>query len=285
METSPAAQRLTSRFVAGLQLENALRVAAELQNSGMLTSLDHLGENVTSLNDAREARDAYLEALESVHAEALPSTVSMKVTALGLDLSDEACFEHTAALAETARRLGTRVEMDMESSEYTDRNLRLVFAMHERFASVRAVIQAYLYRSEGDIEALCSKGIPVRLCKGAYREPPTVAYQRKSEVDAQYLKLMRVLLERGQYPALATHDDRIIEQAAAMVRSGKYAAEKFEFQMLYGVRRTLQRCIVDEGFRLRVYVPYGAAWYPYFMRRMAERPANAVFVLRSLLGG
>ena len=285
METSAAAGRFTSRFVAGLTLDDALGVAKQLAAQRMMVSLDHLGENVKTLEEAAAARDAYLRALDRIAAGGLEATVSMKVTSLGLDISEAACEANTAALVERARDNGTRVEFDMEDAAYTDRNLRLVHAMHERSGSVRAVIQAYLYRSEADIEALCAAGVPVRLCKGAYREPATVAWPAKSDVDANYVRLMRVLFDRGVQPAIATHDDAMIEAALAYTRERGIGPDAFEFQMLYGVRRSLQQRIVREGYRLRLYVPYGAAWYPYFMRRLAERPANVWFLLKNAIRG
>jgi proline dehydrogenase len=209
----------------------------------------------------------------------------MKVTSLGLDISEEACWSNTDMLARRASEIGSRVEMDMEDASYTDRNLALVFAMHEKHASVRAVIQAYLYRSAADIDRLCERAVPVRLCKGAYSESATVAFAKKADVDDNYLKLMRILFDRGTFPAIATHDDRMIEQTVAYVKRRGIAPDAFEFQMLYGVRRTLQQRIVDQGYKLRLYVPYGAAWYPYFMRRIAERPANVWFIAKNALRG
>jgi proline dehydrogenase len=203
--------------------------------------------------------------------------VSIKLTQFGLDLGDAICRDNVAPVVERAKAAGTRVEFDMESSGYVDRTLAIVAAMHERYGCVRAVIQAYLYRSEKDIERLSAAGIPVRLCKGAYKEPPEVAFERKAEVDANYLKLAKALLERGVDPALATHDDRMVRAADG------HASDRFEFQMLYGVRRDLQRSMVEQGRRLRLYVPYGEAWYPYFMRRLAERPANVLFLAKSVL--
>ena len=285
METSPAAGRFTSRFVAGLTVDDALRVARETAEAGMMTSLDHLGENVRTLEEAAHARQAYEGALDRIAASGLPTTVSMKVTSLGLDIAEDACEANTAALVERARRIGTRVEFDMEDARYTDRNLRLVHKMHERFGGVRAVIQAYLYRSEADVEALCNAGVPVRLCKGAYREPPSVAWPDKRDVDANYVKLMRLLFERGVDPAIATHDDAMLEATLALVRERGIGPHAFEFQMLYGVRRALQQQIARDGYRLRLYVPYGAAWYPYFMRRLAERPANVWFLVKNAFRG
>ncbi len=285
METSSFSRPLTSRFIAGLTLDDGLRVCAQLQKDGMLASLDHLGENVKSLAEAAAARDAYLDALSRIGAGAYPVTVSMKVTALGLDIGEPACRQNTEELVRKAGEIGTRIEMDMEASEYTDRTLALVHEMHRKFGCVRAVIQSYLYRSAADIDKLCEMSVPVRLCKGAYKEPQEVSYQNKRDVDANYVKLMRILLDRGTYPAIASHDEAILNEAMRYIRERKIAPEQFEFQMLYGVRRTLQRKLVGQGYRLRVYVPYGTAWYPYFMRRLAERPANVWFLARNLVRG
>jgi proline dehydrogenase len=208
----------------------------------------------------------------------------MKVTSLGLDISEDVCRANTEALMRLARDLGTRVECDMEDSSYTGRTIAIVQDMQERYGAARAVIQAYLYRSEADIRDLNQRGVPVRLCKGAYQEPASVAWPNKSEVDRNYVKLMRMLLEHGTYPAIATHDEAIVRHCLEFVRTRGIGPERFEFQMLYGVGRKLQRQIVARGFRLRLYVPYGAAWYPYFMRRLAERPANMLFLAKTLAG-
>jgi proline dehydrogenase len=282
METSRFARPLTARFIAGLTLEDAVRVATELRQTGMLASLDYLGENVSTLDEAAHARDAYLAALRATSS--LQATVSMKQTALGLDISEEACRANCEALARAACDAGTRVEMDMEDSSYTDRYLKIVHEVHEKHpGGVRAVIQAYLYRSEADIQALCDARVPVRLCKGAYKEPESVAFPKKADVDANYVRLMKLLFDRGTYPGIATHDDAMIAETLRYIREKGIGADRFEFQMLLGVRRDLQKRIVKEGYRLRLYVPYGAAWYPYFMRRLAERPANVLFLARNLL--
>lgn len=280
LETSRFARPLTTRFIAGLTLEDAVRVATELQRAGMLASLDYLGENVKTLDEAAQARDAYLAALRTVSP--LHATVSMKQTALGLDISEEACLANCESLVRFACDTGTRVEMDMEDSSYTDRNLKIVHEMQQRHpGGVRAVIQAYLYRSEADIRGLCDAGIPVRLCKGAYKEPESVAFPDKDDVDANYVKLMKLLFDRGTHPGIATHDDAMIAETLRYVQERHIRPDQFEFQMLLGVRRDLQKSIVREGYRLRLYVPYGAAWYPYFMRRLAERPANVLFLARN----
>jgi proline dehydrogenase len=281
METSPVAQKLTRRFIAGETLEDELAVCARLANQKTFSTLDHLGENVTSPAEAEDSRDAYLTALDEIAKRKLPATVSIKLTQFGLDLSPEACFENVQALSTRAMAIGSRVEVDMESTGYTDRTLEIV----EKLGTARAVIQAYLYRSAADIERLNALKIPVRLCKGAYDEPSSVAFPAKRDVDQNYLKLMKVLLDQGTYPAIASHDETILGEAFRYARERKIAPENFEFQMLYGIRNDLQQRIIDLGYHLRVYVPYGVAWYPYFMRRLAERPANALFLARNIFKG
>jgi proline dehydrogenase len=283
METSPVADRLTSRFVAGSTLERELAVCQKLNADGYLATLDHLGESVTSLQEAEQSRDAYLTALDQIARLNLQATVSIKLTQLGLDFSERAGRAAVECLVARAKSIGRMVEVDMESSQYAERTLALVSELHAKYGSVRSVIQAYLYRSEGDIENLCRQSIPVRLCKGAYRESPDVAFQRKKDVDANYIRLMLQLFDHGSYPAIATHDESIVQRALGYIRERNIAADRFEFQMLYGVGRELQRRLVAAGFRLRLYVPYGNAWYPYFMRRLAERPANVLFLARNLL--
>jgi proline dehydrogenase len=285
VETSPAAHKLTSRFIAGLVLDDAIRVARELEHRNAMATLDYLGENVRTIEEASAARDAYIEALNRIASEGLRSTISMKITSLGLDVSEQVCRENTELLVSKAHESDSTVEFDMEDATYTHRNLALVSSMHDKYQSVRAVIQAYLYRSEGDINGLCDRGVPVRLCKGAYREPESIAWPRKYDVDQNYIKLMRILFDRGTYPAIATHDEAMIREAISYTDKRGIRPEQFEFQMLYGIRRTMQRRVVEKGYRLRLYVPYGTAWYPYFMRRLAERPANVWFLAKSIYKG
>lgn len=284
MEQSHLSKSLTSRFVAGSALPDGVRVLTQLAREQTLGTLDFLGENVTSLAEAAQSRESYLKALDEIQRANLPATVSIKLTQFGLDFSNDACRDNVTALVERARQMNTRIEIDMESSEYTDRTLAVVTDLHRRYPGhVRAVIQAYLFRSEADINMLSERKIPVRLCKGAYREPPAVAFPRKSDVDANYCKLMQLLLDAGTYPAIASHDEKIIRRALRHIQEQNIPRDRFEFQMLYGIRRDLQRELVAQGFRLRLYVPYGDAWYPYFMRRLAERPANVLFLARNLL--
>lgn len=284
MERSALSRKLTSRFIAGSRLADGILVLQKLLRERMLGTLDFLGENVKSLQEAAQSREAYLAALNEIEREELPATVSIKLTQFGLDFSEEACCDNVAALVERAAAMKSRVEIDMESSDYTDRTLKIVTYLQEHFPGlVRAVIQAYLYRSEDDIRMLSERNIPVRLCKGAYNEPAAVAFPAKADVDANYVKLMKLLLEQGTYPAIASHDEKIIREALRHIKEQKISHDRFEFQMLYGIRRDLQRELVGQDFRLRLYVPYGDAWYPYFMRRLAERPANVLFLARNLL--
>jgi proline dehydrogenase len=283
METSRVAQRLSRRFVAGDTLADALAVGRRIHSEGISLTLDHLGENVTSTAEAEASRDAYLRALGELHAAGLEANVSLKLTQFGMDLSEDACRANVAQVVRKAASLGGFVRVDMESSAYTERTLRLVCDLHAEAGAVGTVIQAYLYRSEDDIRMLCERGIRVRLCKGAYLEPPEVAFPRKADVDANYIKLMQILLDSGTYPAIATHDVRMIEATREYAAAHRVGKDRFEFQMLYGIRRDLQRELVAAGYRLRLYVPFGKAWYPYFMRRLAERPANVLFLLRNLL--
>ncbi|HUK18663.1 MAG TPA: proline dehydrogenase family protein [Bryobacteraceae bacterium] len=283
METSPAARRLATRFVAGDSLDDALAVGRRLHAEGIAITLDCLGESVTSLAEAAQARDVYLGTLEAMRQAGLEPNVSLKLTQFGLDFSEDACRENVEQLVRRAAEIGGFVRIDMESSEYTDRTLAIVTELQARHRAVGTVIQAYLYRSRKDIEKLCERSIRVRLCKGAYLEPHSVAFAKKQEVDGNYIELANLLLDAGTYPAIATHDEKMIAAVKAHAAKRRLARDAFEFQMLYGIRRDLQRQLVAEGYRLRLYVPFGKAWYPYYMRRLAERPANVLFVLRNLL--
>jgi proline dehydrogenase len=282
METSPTARRLATRFVAGETLEEALAVARGLNTEGITVTLDHLGESVNSLEEAAEACDVYLRTLDAIQSGGVQGNVSLKLSQFGIDLSEAYCRSNVDRLVARAAECGNFVRVDMESSEYTERTLALVRDLHAKHGSVGTVIQAYLYRSKADIEDLSARGIRVRLCKGAYLEPAAVAFPKKTDVDANYIDLMKLLLDRGTYPAIATHDEKMIEATRAYVGQKNIARDRFEFQMLYGIRRDLQRKLIAEGYRVRLYVPFGEAWYPYYMRRMAERPANVLFILRNL---
>jgi proline dehydrogenase len=284
MESSSISRELTSRFVAGRALDDGIRVLSQLQAEGIWGTLDYLGENVTSLGEAAQSKDSYLAALTAIADARLPATVSIKLSQFGLDFSEKACLRNVEELVERAKAIGSRVEIDMESTAYTDRTLDVAAQLQQRFPGhLRAVIQAYLRRSEADIQRLNQLGIPVRLCKGAYEEAPEVAFPAKGEVDRNYLRLMRLLFEEGTYPAVASHDEQMITAAREYATARQLPPDGFEFQMLYGIRRGLQRTLAKTGYRVRLYVPYGSAWYPYFMRRLAERPANLLFFAKNIV--
>jgi proline dehydrogenase len=283
METSPLARRLSSRFVAGSTLDEALAACKKIRADGITATLDYLGEGVHTLDEARECRDMYLRMLDAMHRAGLEPNVSLKLSQFGIDLSMESCEENVALLVERAASVNGFVRIDMESSAYTERTLGIVTRLHERFGACGTVIQAYLLRSAADVAMLTGRRIRVRLCKGAYLEPATVALPSKADVDRNYLELAGRLLEAGEYPAIATHDERMIEGVERFATERGIGKDRFEFQMLYGIRRDLQRQMVAHGYRLRLYVPFGEAWYPYFMRRLAERPANLLFLARNLM--
>ncbi len=285
-ERSPVGRRMSARFVAGVEVEDALRVAEAINRQGMAVTLDHLGENVTTADEARAAADVYHRLLDAIHARNLNANVSVKLTQMGLELGEPLAHETAAALVNHAVETGSFVRIDMESSAFTDATLQLVRQIRARpgcLGHVGVVIQAYLFRSAGDIAALLRDKVPVRLCKGAYNEPPSIAFAAKREVDANYVKLMKTLLTSGLYHGIATHDEAMIAATKKFVTERGISRDTFEFQMLYGIRRDLQAQLVREGFRVRVYVPFGSEWYPYFMRRLAERPANLLFLARNLL--
>jgi proline dehydrogenase len=281
METSRYASRLTERFIAGVTLDDATAVCQRLNAERTAVALDYLGENVTSLDEARGSLQAYLATLDRIAECGLDSDVSIKITQFGVDLSTEACLDNVRQLAAKAKAIGSRVEIDMESTRYTDRTLDIAAHIAEEYGCVRCVIQAYLHRSEADIAFMNEHKIPVRLCKGAYDEPPSVAIPAKPDVDTNYAHLMRILFDKGTYPAIATHDEKLIAEALRYTKERGIGPDQFEFQMLYGIRRDLQQMLVGQGYRLRLYVPYGTAWYPYFMRRLAERPANVWFLAKN----
>jgi proline dehydrogenase len=283
METSRAARGLSSRFVAGTTLEQALTVCRSINQDGLTVTLDYLGENITSLAEAAGPREMYLRALHAIHDQQIDGNVSLKLSQFGMDLSEPKCRENVRVVVCLAAALHNFVRIDMESSGYTEATLAMTRDLHTLTHSCGAVIQAYLYRSEDDVAGLCARRIRVRLCKGAYLEPAAVAIQDKAAVDANFVKLAQKLLLDGYYPAIATHDENMIAAVKIFVAEHRVARDSFEFQMLYGIRRDLQKSLVAEGYRVRLYVPFGEAWYPYFMRRLAERPANALFIARNLL--
>lgn len=278
-------RRMAQRFVPGEELADAVTAARASNHAGMATSLDLLGENVVTRDDGERARAAYTEALDRIAAEGIDANISLKLTHLGLDLSDEFCAEQLCIVTRRANELRNFVRVDMEGSPYTDRTLRLVRQARAESLAVGTVIQAYLYRSEEDIRALLEIGCRVRLVKGAYKEPSSIAFRHKRDVDANYVKLMKLLLPSGIYHAIATHDPKMIEATIRFAAEQSITKDKFEFQMLYGVRTDLQNALVRQGYRMRVYIPFGRDWFPYFMRRLAERPANLLFFAKNLLRG
>ncbi|MGD0628178.1 MAG: proline dehydrogenase family protein [Terracidiphilus sp.] len=277
-------RRMSSRFVAGMEIGDALRVAEALNHQGMLVTLDSLGESVSSEAEAQKAADIYHELLDWINARKLNANISVKLTQMGLELSPELAEGIAVSLAEHAKSLGNFVRIDMEDSSLTQVTLDIVrhtSARPDLHGSIGIVIQSYLYRSQADIEQLLADGIRVRLCKGAYKEPPEVAYPAKADVDKSYVKLSEMLLASPIYHGLATHDEAMIAAAKAFASRNGIDPSRFEFQMLYGVRRDLQRKLVGEGYKVRVYVPFGREWFPYFMRRLAERPANVIFLAKN----
>ena len=284
-ENSAAGRKLSSRFVAGTQAEEVLAATAAQNQRGLGVSIDNLGENVGNAEEAEHSAALYHRLLDEIAARQLNANVSLKLTHMGLDVDPAFARKITGALVEHAARAGNFVRVDMEGSPYTERTLALVQELHARKGNrgrVGAVIQSYLKRSQADVEKLLAAGIRIRLCKGAYQEPPEIAFAKKSDVDGNYVRLMQLLLKSGIYHGLATHDTKMIAAAIEFARQEKISPEAFEFQMLYGIRRDLQQRLAREGWRMRVYIPFGTEWYPYFMRRLAERPANALFVLKNL---
>jgi proline dehydrogenase len=283
-EDSRLGARLSSRFIAGMEMEDALRVTEAVNRQGMSVTLDSLGESVTSESEAHRAAEVYHQLLDAIAAQKLEANISVKLTQMGLELSPELAETIAGSLAGHAQAAGTFVRIDMEDSRLTQTTLDIVRRVHARpgwRGAIGVVIQAYLYRAESDIEQLLTDGIRVRLCKGAYDEPAEVAFPRKAEVNANFIRLSKMLLESPLYHALATHDEAMIAAAKAFAAERRIDRGHFEFQMLYGVRRELQRSLVREGYKVRVYVPFGREWYPYFMRRLAERPANVVFLAKN----
>ena len=286
-ERSIVGLRMSRRFVAGTTVEEALAAAQAVNRLGMGVSLDNLGENVTNAEEARQSAQVYQRLLHEIEQRKLQANVSVKLTHMGLDVDEKLARELVSGLVAKAGGSNPRifVRVDMEGSPYTQRTLNLVHELHRQPGNagvVGAVIQSYMRRGEQDVEKLLAEGIRIRLCKGAYKEPPEIAYQKKSEVDANYVKLTKMLLKSGIYHGIATHDPRMIEAAIAFARQEKISPESFEFQMLYGIRRDLQQKLVREGWRMRVYIPFGTEWYPYLMRRLAERPANLLFLIKNI---
>lgn len=284
-ERSRIGRRLSGRFVAGMSLEEALQAIVATNARGMSVSIDNLGENVTSLDHARESASLYHRMIDEVSTRRLDANVSMKLTHMGLDLDEAVAKQIVHELVAHAARVNNFVRVDMEGSAYTQKTLDFVHDLHSRpgnASHVGAVIQSYLRRSEQDVRDLCAAGIRIRLCKGAYKEPADIAFQEKSEVDASFVALMKIMLESGVFHGIATHDPNMIDATIAFAKAENIPPGAFEFQMLYGVRRDLQEQLVKDGWGMRVYIPFGTEWYPYLMRRLAERPANAIFILKNL---
>jgi proline dehydrogenase len=284
-ENSAVGRRLSSRFVAGLEVEDALRITERLNNLGLTATLDSLGESVATEAEAHRAAEIYHRLLDAIATQKLKANISVKLTQMGLELSPDLAFTIASGLTEHARATNNFVRIDMEGSNLTQMTLDMVRHLHAREeykGHIGIVIQSYLYRSEADILELISEGIRVRLCKGAYQEPPSVAFAKKTDVDTNYVRLTGILLSSPIYHGIATHDEAMIEAAKTYAKNQGIGPERFEFQMLYGVRRDLQRRLIREGYNVRIYIPFGREWYPYFMRRLAERPANVFFIAKNL---
>ena len=278
-----ATRGVSRRFVAGEVLDDAVEATRVLNKQGMHVSLDHLGENVSDAKEATSAAQDYINILDRIKQAGVDANISIKLTALGLDISQELCEQNLIRILEHAQQFPIFVRIDMEGSAYTEQTVDITLRMHERFEHVGTVIQSCMYSSKKDTEQLIAQGVRVRLVKGAYKEPKSVAFQNKSEVDHNYVRLMTMLLLHGNYPAIATHDEAIINATCKYARDNGISKAAFEFQMLYGIRRDLQEKLVSQGYNMRVYVPYGSQWYPYLIRRMAERPANLVFVMSNAI--
>jgi proline dehydrogenase len=287
-ERSSLGQRVSHRFVAGTEIADAVHATQAVNRAGMSVSIDNLGENVTNPDEARHSAQLYLQILDAIVTHQLNANISLKLTHMGLDVDEKLARDIVSGLVAKAATMIPPgfVRVDMEGSPYTQRTLDFVHELHRmpgNSNSVGTVIQSYLKRSQSDVEKLLSERIRIRLCKGAYKESADIAFAAKSDVDENYVKLMKILMKSGIYHGLATHDENIIRQAQAFATSENISRDSFEFQMLYGIRRDLQRKLARKGWRVRVYIPFGSEWYPYFMRRLGERPANVLFIARNLL--
>lgn len=282
----PLSRRVSRRFVAGETIDEAIQVVKKLRAQGIDVTFDQLGESVTNEAEARAAKDGYLRALDAIAMNQVSSQLSLKLTQMGLDISTDLCLANVREILTRARQIGTLVTIDMEDSKHTQITLDVFKQLRAEFDNVGIVIQSYLYRSEQDFQDLLALDANIRLCKGAYKEPATVAFPKKKDVDANYIKLAQRFFDsldtHRAYLDLATHDEKIIAWAKQYVTTHNIDRRRFEFQMLYGIRSDLQRRLVAEGYTMRVYVPCGTHWYPYFMRRLAERPANVIFLVSNL---
>ena len=280
---APFARWAARRFVAGEEIGDAIAVARSLNARGMTVSLDYLGESVSSREEATAAADTYIRIIETMVAEGIDGNVSLKLTQMGQDIDEDFLHANVRRVLDRAKQHDMFVRFDMESSDYVQKTLDFFERVREEgYDNCGVVLQSYLYRTHDDAKWASDRHARVRLCKGAYAEPESVAFPEKSDVDANYVRVMKLLLEQGNYPGIATHDEAMIEATGDFAREKGIDASRFEFQMLYGIRRDLQKRIVDEGWRLRIYIGFGRAWYPYFMRRLAERPANVLFLARNI---
>jgi proline dehydrogenase len=284
-EKSPLGLRFSQRFVAGTHLHDVIRAAQVVNEWGAGVSIDNLGENVTNAEEAKFSAELYHRLLDEIHERKLNANISLKLTHMGLDVSEELAFRLVTELVDHAVRINNFVRVDMEGSPYTQRTLDFVRGLHREpghCGRVGTVIQAYMFRSEKDVNELLSERIRIRLCKGAYDEPADIAFPKKADVDANYLKLARTLMKSGVFHGIATHDGNIIAELKQFARAENIPASAYEFQVLYGVRRDLQQQLVREGYGVRIYIPFGSEWYPYYMRRLAERPANVLFIAKQM---
>jgi proline dehydrogenase len=285
-ENSPLAKRVSGRFIAGTTLSEVLSVVEEMNSLGISVTMDALGENVSTEAAARRAADLYHDMLEKIASLKLDSNISLKLTQMGMDLGNEMAESIVGELAQHAAECKTFLRVDMEGTPYTQATLDMVRRLHARPSlhdSIGVVVQAYLFRTEMDVDQLLSEGVRLRLCKGAYREPADLAFPRKDDVDRNYVLLAKKMLKSRIFHGLATHDETIIDEIKQFVKTEAIDPKSFEFQMLYGIRRDLQESLVKEGYRVRAYIPFGGEWYPYFMRRLAERPANVLFIAKNML--
>ena len=279
-------RRFSSRFVAGETLGQAIGAVKTLNSLGIIATLDHLGENTTNAEEARKSAESYIDAIREIKSSGVDSNVSLKLTQMGIDISDDECIENVGRISEEAKRNGNFVRIDMESSAYTEKTLNILRILHGEYGNVGIVIQSYLKRSADDVDSLLKLGANVRIVKGAYREPLSLVFPKKHDVDENFMSLVEKMLSEsaqkaGCKVAIATHDEKIIKRCEKLISERKIGKERYEFQMLYGIRRDLQRAL-SKNHTVRVYVPYGTEWYPYFMRRLAERPANLLFLLKNL---
>jgi len=272
------------RFIAGETVEEAIGAARALQARGLMITLDYLGESVRTMEEAQAATREYARLIDVILGAGIERNLSIKLTQLGVNIDRATCVDNLRRILEPAQRHDFFVRLDMENTPYTEVTLEVFETLwQQEYRNIGVALQAYLHRTEADVRRMNTLGARVRLVKGAYKEPPSVAYQQKAEVDEAFLRLMRILLEEGTYPAIATHDEQLIEETRAYARERGISSDRYEFQMLYGIRRDLQASLVAAGYRMRIYVPFGRQWFPYFMRRLGERPANVAFVLRGIL--